>query len=174
MFKISFFKNIIIFIVLVLSGCTPQKRLSRLLERHPELVTTTEREITITKVDTAFVPGDSASVTFDLSIAKELAAAHDGRCTIAEVDAVRSHATLTLLDPENNIYGLNVSTKADTIVFVRTDTVKVPEVIYSTKTEYKEKDLPWYDKFLNGFGCLCLIILIILLLAFCIKKFITH
>lgn len=158
-------------IVLVLSGCTPQKRLARILDRHPELMEQTEKEIVITKIDTAFFPGDSASVTFDLSIAKELASSYDGRWTIAEVDAVRSHAALSLLDPGKGLYSLSVATKPDTFIIVRSDTVKVPEVIYSTRTEYIEKGLSWHDKFLSGFGLLAMIILILFLCYALVKRF---
>lgn len=172
MFKTSFLKFILI--VLVLSGCTPQRRLERLLERHPELMEQKDTAITITKIDTLFLQGDSASVVFDLSKAKESAAMYDGRWTIAEVDAVHSSATLTLLDPTKDIFRLDVRQDPDTVVFVRTDTVKVKETIYKTKTEYLEKPLTWYDQFLNGFGLFSLIILIIVLLLYCGKEIYYH
>lgn len=167
-----FFRYIII--VLIISGCTPQKRLSRLLERHPELMEQKDTAITITKIDTLFLQGDSASVVFDLSKAKESAAMYDGRWTMAEVDAVHSSATLTLLDPNKDLFRLDVRQDPDTFVFVRTDTVKVKETIYKTKTEYLEKPLTWYDQFLNGFGLFSLIILIIVLLLYCGKEIYYH
>lgn len=167
-----FFRYIII--VLIISGCTPQKRLSRLLERHPELMEQKDTAITITKIDTLFLQGDSASVVFDLSKAKESAAMYDGRWTIAEVDAVHSSATLTLLDPNKDLFRLDVRQDPVTVVFVRTDTLTVKETIYKTKTEYLEKPLTWYDQFLNGFGLISLIILISLLLSIVTKKFINH
>lgn len=160
-----------IVIVLILSGCTPQRRLERLLERHPELMEQKDTAITITKIDTLFLQGDSASVVFDLSKAKESAAMYDGRWTIAEVDAVHSSATLTLLDPNLDLFRLDVRQDPDTVVFVRTDTVKVKETIYKTKTEYVEKDPTWYDQFLSGFGLFSMIILILFLCYVIIKRF---
>ncbi len=156
---------------MVIVGCTPQKRLSRLLDRHPELMEQTEKAIAITLIDTVVVPSDSATVTFDMGKAKESAAMYDGRCTIAEVDAVRSHAALSLLDPDKGLYSLSVATKPDTFIIVRSDTVRVPEVIYSTRTEYIEKGLPWYDKFLSGFGLSAMIILILFLCYALVKRF---
>lgn len=161
-----------IIIVLVLSGCSPQKRLARLLDRHPELMEQREKEITITHTDTAYIAGDSATVTFDLSLAKGEAAAHDGRSTIAQVDAVRSSATLTLLDPDNDIFALSVETKPDTVTITHTDTLRVKEVVYKTEKEFVNKDLSWADKMALYSGRLLLIVLFILICVYVIKRFI--
>lgn len=57
----------VLFALIFLLGCTPQKRLNRLLKRHPYLATTKY----VSRIDTFIIPGQKGDSTFKLKKTKK-------------------------------------------------------------------------------------------------------
>lgn len=184
MIKISFskFKNsvfckilkILFFVTLIFtSSCSPQKRLARLLYHHPELMQEIEKPHPVILIDTVYFNADSAETTFSSDIIdkeKELADTVGSCHIIAKADTERSSATLSY-NPKDDKLSLKVYSKRDSAVIIRTDTVMVPHKTYETSTKEVESKTPWYDHLLNSFGMISIILFILFLLGYAIKRY---
>lgn len=76
--RVILFCLILFFIVLFLSSCSPQKRLARLISKHPELV----KADTVFRLDTTFVPGSSFDTVFKSEITRDTVIIMDKQFTI--------------------------------------------------------------------------------------------
>ena len=69
-------KELFLLVVILLSACSPQKRLTRLLKKHPELISTVNTRVTVKDTivdsDTFVYPGftDSFTITGDTVLKK--------------------------------------------------------------------------------------------------------
>jgi hypothetical protein len=160
----------VLLIVCLMASCSPQKRLARLVEKHPELLTENLSAVPVTLKDTLYLKPDSGSVVFSMKEWREMAERFDGESLIAKADAERSTATLSLIDEDRELVRLQVKTLTDTIVFIHNDTVFVPEITYKTETEYVEKEQSWSDKLLHKSGKLFWLILLVLFFLFVFKR----
>lgn len=116
-------------LALLLVACTPQKRLDRIISRHPELV----RTDTITVVDTVYLPGDTIH-------AARWAFIHDTITVENERQVVRvvRMPTGSPCDTAKIALGITGIVKPDSIPYQ----VKVPcDSVNVTQTVNK---IPWY------------------------------
>jgi len=98
-------KNYFIFLfftLILLASCSPQKRLHRLVKKHPEL---TQLD-TIKIIDTIIVPGTNIDTVFHSSLL------HD------TVTITKENLQIKLIEINDTIY-LNADVKADTIIIER-------------------------------------------------------
>jgi hypothetical protein len=102
----------VIWLVLLLASCSPQKRLARLLDKHPNLTDSVWTEIvlnkTITEIDTFTLPGDTVSVPYE----------------VLKRDTVFKVGRVTLSSSGGKI---SAYTKPDT--FIQRDTIRFKEVV---------------------------------------------
>lgn len=75
----------LIIAVLILAGCSPQKRLARIIKNHPGLTDSVWTKIvlkeTITEIDTFTLPGDTVSVAVEVLLRDTIF--KQGRVTLA-------------------------------------------------------------------------------------------
>jgi len=132
-------------IILLMASCTPQKRLAKLVKKHPELV----RVDTITVVDTFTVVTPRTHIDTFYSI-KQL------------IDTVRLEKenlrVITYLK-NDTIY---LDAECDTIVIEKIRTVKVP-----TKTIEVKKENFWQSRW---FRFLFIVIFVALLIRYLLSK----
>lgn len=166
-FKICFFVTLIF-----TSSCSPQKRLARLLYHHPELMEEIHEPLPVLLIDTVYFKADSAETIFSTYIIekeKEIAETIDSSHVIAKANTDRSSATLSY-DPKDDNFHLNVYTKKDSAVIIRTDTLLVPHTTYETYTKEVEKKTPWYNRTVYAFGTVTILILLLFLIGYFIKR----
>ncbi len=98
------FKKIIFFsvITLLFASCSPQKRLHRLVTKHPELT----RIDTIKIQDSVFVPGTKVDTVFRSSLL------HD------TVSITQEKLQIKLIEKNDTVY-LNAEVKPDTIIVTK-------------------------------------------------------
>ena len=140
-------------------SCSPQRQLSNLLTRHPELHQDTALAIRAPHI----LPADSADIDFTFADLGGSCLPDDGLSEQSRTRnndltvATRSGATATIsatgkqTNAGDDIFNLSVRQAADTIYI--TDTITVPA--YITKTEYKDKIIIQMNKpqrFFFGIG----------------------
>jgi hypothetical protein len=98
------FKNLLLFIitVLLLYSCSPQKRLHKLVTKHPELT----RIDTIKIQDSVFVPGIKADTVFHFSVLKDT------------IIITKEKLQIQLIEINDTIY-LNAKVEPDTIIITK-------------------------------------------------------
>lgn len=159
----------ILAIGVLLSACSAQKRLNRLLATHPELqrVDTVVLTKEIIVIDTLILTSDTNSVQLTLQdILRMDSMANKNVKEDIQVETEHSSSSLQALG--DGQFQLNAITKPDTIILFDTiyKDVPLPVPVYLTKTEIKEVPvykLKWYQETLCWIGGLVLIITAILL-----------
>ena len=101
-YKMKNYFILLTFTFLLLASCSPQKRLHRLVKKHPEL---TQLD-TIKIQDTVIVPGTNVDTVFRSSLL------HD------TVTITKENLQIKLIEINDTIY-LNADVKADTIIIER-------------------------------------------------------
>ena len=159
-------KLLLILTLVILTGCSPQRRLARLLERFPPDITTTieYRDTTIYKDTTLYkyLPGDTV---WDEIVIETPVQLPD---TAISLTTSLAQATASL---ENNRLGLRL-TQLDSIFQWKLDSALVTNidtVLITNDVSYPEieKVKPFYK---NGFFILAGLILIGLVLFFVFRK----
>ena len=154
--------------VVILVSCSPQKRLARLLDRHPlpEIHDTVYWDTTIYRDTIVFKPIPGDTVWNDIYIPIEIDLPNTSlktRTTLAEASAGLLDNTLWL---ELVQYDTIFLFKLDSAIQERSDTVRV--YTEKTVTKYvKEKPAPFWR---NGFLVLAGLILLSLVLFFLLRK----
>ena len=90
------------FILLIFSSCSPQRRLHRLVTKHPELT----RIDTIKIQDSVFVPGTNLDTVFRASLLHDM------------VTITQEKLQIQLIERNDTIY-LNATVEPDTIYYQR-------------------------------------------------------
>jgi len=101
----------LIFTLILLASCSPQKRLHRLVKKHPEL---TQLD-TIKIKDTVIVPGINIDTVFHSSLLYDT------------VTITKENLQIKLIEINDTIY-LNADVKADTVIIERK--IPVEKIIY--------------------------------------------
>lgn len=129
---------ILFFSVFILIGCSPQKKLARLIKKHPELVTTD------TVIDTIpiVVPGIKVDTTFKTVFSKDTTYIYKDKLVIKYFNDGKT----TTIDAE-----------------VKTDTIYKPvPVVVNKVVPFETKTIPWYyTAALWGFISLFLLFIIL-------------
>ena len=97
-------KNLIFFIitVLLLASCSPQRRLHRLVKKHPELT----KIDTIKTIDTVIVPGPKVDTVFSSEVLKDT------------VTITKEKLQIKLVEVNDTIY-LDAEVKPDTVIITK-------------------------------------------------------
>ncbi len=153
-------------------GCAPQKRLSLLLARHPEL----QRDSIIVVGKTLVLPADSAYIDFSLAdlcgMAPDTGSGcqsrpHDNDLTVSTPSG--AGATISATAAEH--YRLQVRTRTDTVHLC--DTVTVPA--YTTRVEYRDKivrTMTTAQSFFFGTGILAILLVALSIVLRVVLRFI--
>ena len=165
---------ILIWLCVVTSSCSPQRKLQRLITRHPELMRVEPTPIVVTHTDTIVFEEESADTTFKIEAekGKELAETSENVATLATVSTKRATATLSY-NKTSDSYSLEVKAKADSIPVTHTDTVEAETVYYNTEVKEVEPPRKWYERVLVKFGAFCLFLMLLVLISLIITKAIT-
>lgn len=119
----------ITFIISLLLACSPQKRLNRIVSKHPELAASS-KTVTVTIQDTIYIPAVQDTVHIHDTVYLQ---AKPGD-VIAEATAGFTKATLT---KTNNGIDLAVEQLPDSIPITASANVDVPEVnVKTSKSTY--------------------------------------
>lgn len=152
--------------LLLLASCSPQKQLTRLLNRHPEL----RQDSIITIRDTIVIEPVAAEITFTLddliSVAQQPDTANADSDSPSGISVSAGGAVATIY-PKDGHFMLHAEQRIDTIYIERIE--KVPA--YFTKTITKQVEVPKpYNKFIKfligsgGFFWILIITLIVLVI----------
>lgn len=134
----------LLIIALLLFSCSPQKRLSRLLTHHPELMQTDTMYVN----DTVIIDPYVIDTIFDLPVMADT--------VIVEKEKIKVQV---IKQP--------VPGKIRVVVERRTDTIYINKPVYVNKIVYPIKDdSRWYDSLWFKYICLIISILIIFMLLF--------
>lgn len=165
---------ILIWLCVATSSCSPQRKLQRLITRHPELMRVEPTPIVVTHTDTIVFEEESADTTFKIEAekGKELAETSENVATLATVSTKRATATLSY-NKTSDSYSLEVKAKADSIPVTHTDTVEAETVYYNTEVKEVEPPRKWYERVLVKFGAFCLFLMLLVLISLIITKAIT-
>lgn len=143
-------------------SCAPQDKLGRLLEKHPELMKVDTICKLISLKDTVFIEADSEQISFPISMFSEPNNCDVRGSATLTVETERSFATLSNIKGDS--LTLRVTTKRDTFVIHVIDTINIPTVEYTTRTETIKVLPKWYETARFGFfSCLFLILLLVVL-----------
>lgn len=148
--------------LLLLASCSPQKQLTRLLNRHPEL----RQDSIITIRDTIVIEPVAAEISFTLddliSVAQQPDTANADSDPPSGISVSAGGAVATIYQ-KDGLFTLRAQQKQDTIFIERIKTVPA----YYTKTAIKEVEVkkPYsrFVKFLIGSGAAIWLILLILI-----------
>ena len=127
-------KIIYLIIILLLTSCSPQKRLNRLINKYPELSKTD----TIKLIDSVIVPAIKTDTFFSSFALKDT------------ITITKEKLKIKLVKINDTIY-LNAEVEPDTIIFERE--IPIKKVIY-------KKPISWWHKILKS-GWFWLIVLIV-------------
>lgn len=164
----------LILICLCLGSCSPQRKLQRLLTKHPELMRVEKTPIVLTHTDTIVFEEEVADTAFKIETEKEkaLAVTDENVATLATVSTKRATATLSY-NKSADSYSLEVKAKADSVPVTHTDTVEAETVYYNTEVKEVEPPRKWHERVLFKFGAFCLFLLLLVLISLIITKYIT-
>ena len=138
-------KNLILITlsILFLASCSPQRRLHRLVTKHPEL----SRIDTIKIQDTVIVPGVKTDTLFHSSALKDT------------ITITKEKLQIRLIEINDTIY-LNAKVEPDTVIL--TKEIIVDRIIYTEPQK-------WFSKYLKA-GLLWLIVFIFIFFLFIFRK----
>jgi hypothetical protein len=122
MYKYTF----ILFSFILLSACSPQRRLERLLERHPEL----RVQDTLKICDTLRIPGDSADTVLPLGRMRDTIYLEKGRLQI-------------LLRKVHDTLVVRGKCKPDTVIIRRQIPVEKIRIVKSSAAFELVRKIPW-------------------------------
>lgn len=164
----------LILICLCLGSCSPQRKLQRLLTKHPELMRVEKTPIVLTHTDTIVLVEEVADTAFKIETEKEkaLAETDENVATLATVSTKRATATLSY-NKSADSYSLEVKAKADSVPVTHTDTVEAETIFYNTEVKEVEPPRKWHERVLVKFGAFCLFLLLLVLISLIITKYIT-
>ncbi|MBP5705070.1 MAG: hypothetical protein J6X12_10320 [Paludibacteraceae bacterium] len=164
----------LILICLCMCSCSPQRKLQRLLTKHPELMRVEKTPIVVTHTDTIVFEEEVAGTAFKIETEKEkvLAETDENVATLATVSTKRATATLSYNKLADS-YSLEVKAKADSVPVTHTDTVNAETVFYNTEVKEVEPPRKWYERVLVKFGAFCLFLMLLVLISLIITKSIT-
>lgn len=164
----------LILICLCLGSCSPQRKLQRLLTKHPELMRVEKTPLVVTHTDTIVFEEEVADTAFKIETEKEkaLAETDENVATLATVSTKRATATLSY-NKSADSYSLEVKAKADSVTVTHTDTVEAETVFYNTEVKEVEPPRKWYERVLVKFGAFCLFLMLLVLISLIITKAIT-
>ena len=114
-----------IILVLTLLSCSPQKKLHRLLKKHPELLQTDTIKIN----DSIFIPEIHIDTIFHYSTLKDT------------IVITKENLKIKILELNDTVY-LDASVKSDTVVIVKD--IPVAKLVYV-------EPVKWYFKFYEFF-----------------------
>lgn len=164
--------NILFIVMVVFSSCSPQRRLQRLLEHHPELMEQTNEPIIVTHTDTFYIDSTKAQTEIapgEIEKARGRAESEQAdQVTIATATTDRATASL-IYSATRDRYSLDLETSHDTIIVTSTDTIFVPEVVYKVK-----KETPLRDTVLGGFAMIIIAIILLLIITYLTKRFLDN
>lgn len=165
---------ILIWLCVATSSCSPQRKLQRLITRHPELMRVEPTTIVVTHTDTIVFEEESADTAFKIETEKEkaLAETDENVATLATVSTKRATATLSY-NKSADSYSLEVKAKADSVPVTHTDTVEAETVFYNTEVKEVEPPRKWYERVLVKFGAFFLFLMLLVLISLIITKAIT-
>lgn len=157
----------------MLASCSAQQRLSRFLQRHPELrhIDTVALTDTIRIIDTLYLKADTNSIMLTIDDIKRMDSVANNTTPAESSQEVKqtaenNHSKATLTATGDGKFLLSAITKPDTVILQ--DTLYKPRFFfipsYITKTEYKDREvykMHWYQHTLCGLGVIFLIIMII-------------
>ena len=136
---------LIILAILLLASCSPQRRLHRLVSKHPEL----SRVDTIKIQDTVIVPGPKVDTTFYSSVLKDT------------ITITKEKLQIRLIEINDTIY-LDAVVEPDTVVISKE--ILVDRIIHT-------KPVKWYILLWNKSKIWLLIIIsIFIIIALIIRK----
>lgn len=135
----------IAFLVFAATGCSPQKRLDRILKHHPELMVTN----TVTFKDTIYIASHSIDTLFSN--------------TIDTMVVQDSTMKITYIKLKEKVY-LKGEIKERIVPVVKTVEVKVPAKTITNTVEH------WYHKWLIWWFIITLLGIIAYLLVFILRK----
>ena len=117
------FKNFILFTfsVILFASCTPQKRLHRLLTKHPELT----QVDTLIIQDTIITPGVNVDTVFHSSVLKDT------------ITITRNNLQIKFIEIDDTIY-LDAEVESDTVIL--TKEIFVDTIVYT-------EPIVWYKRF---------------------------
>lgn len=164
--------NILFIVMVFFSSCSPQRRLQRLLEHHPELMEQTNEPIIVTHTDTFYIDSTKAQTEIapgEIENARGKADSMQAdKVTIATATTDRATASL-IYSAIQDRYSLDLETFHDTIIVTSTDTIFVPKVIYKVKKEATLK-----DTVLGGFAMIIIAIILLLIISYLTKRFLDN
>ena len=139
----------ILTILFSIYSCTPQQKLNRLIKNHPELAETTvkEKTITITEIDTIFIPKHQFDTTVRIS---DTVSIEDSIVFVQIIKNDTVYKIRTIVKPRNII-------THDTLVYTYKDTVNTftyKPLTFKEKSKYRGQ----------GMGIMLLIILLIIII----------
>lgn len=168
----KYITNLLLIVMVFLSSCSPQRRLQRLLEHHPELMEQTNEPIIVTHTDTFYIDSTKAQTEIapgEIEKARGRAESEQAdQVTIATATTDRATASL-IYSATRDRYSLDLETFHDTIIVTSTDTIFVPEVVYKVK-----KETPLRDTVLGGFAMIIIAIILLLIITYLTKRFLDN
>ena len=158
--------------MMVFASCSPQRRLQRLLEHHPELIEQTVEPIILKHTDTLYIDSTHAQTEITPDEIENARGRADSmqadKVTIATATTDRATASL-IYSATQDRYSLDLETFHDTIIVTSTDTIFVPEVVYKVK-----KETPLRDTVLGGFAMIIIAIILLLIITYLTKRFLDN
>ena len=163
-------RKYILFLVLILASCTPQRQLARLLARHPEL----KRDSIIVIHDTIVTPYVQSSTVFtleDLNDMLQMSSAHDS-LGLSNADiktgitAIADHARASIV-ADNGQLRLIAEQLPDTTPFLHKAVIPT----YTTEIQKIPTPIPSWKVFLMYLGGIFILEMALRLVVFILKKY---
>lgn len=162
-------RKYILFLVLILASCTPQRQLARLLARHPEL----KRDSIIVIHDTIVTPYVQSSTVFtleDLNDMLQMSSAHDSLGSSnadikTGITAIADHARASIVADYGQLR-LIAEQLPDTNPFQHKAVIPT----YTTEIQKIPTPIPSWKVFLMYLGGIFIIELLLRLVVFILKK----
>ncbi|MDD3491021.1 MAG: hypothetical protein PHR62_14180 [Paludibacter sp.] len=162
-------RKYILFLVLILASCTPQRQLARLLARHPEL----KRDSIIVIHDTIVTPYVQSSTVFtleDLNDMLQMSSAHDSLGSSnadikTGITAIADHARASIVADYGQLR-LIAEQLPDTTPFQHKAVIPT----YTTEIQKIPTPIPSWKVFLMYLGGIFIIELLLRLVVFILKK----
>ena len=163
-------RKYILFLVLILASCTPQRQLARLLARHPEL----KRDSIVIIHDTIVTPYVQSSTGFtleDLNNMLQKSRAHDSLGSSnadikTGITAIADHARASIV-ADNGQFRLIAEQLPDTTALEHKAVIPT----YITEIQKKPTPIPSWKVFLMYLGGIFIIEMALRLIVFILKKF---
>lgn len=155
------FGIVAILFVTLFSSCTPQRRIARIIERHPEAVTLEEK----TFVDTFYIQSQKIDTVVYVPIAKKDSALKSEvkEAITLKIGSAKAHI-LPVLKGDSLELSIEVEQQADTAVFEHSLYTPTIEVV-------KKAKLSGWQKFFHATGLLFWSLLLLFVLLGVLSRF---